>query len=78
MIVFRNVGRYENRGVPVSFGGHNLTLQHPPVETRLTDLSKIGDDRPDIEALEIEKLFVYFFGHVLNTMFLNNKVMCNW
>ena len=50
----------------------------PPVETRLTDLSKIGDDRPDIEALEIEKLFVYFFGHVLNTMFLNNKVMCNW
>ena len=35
----RVVGRSENRGVPVLFGGHNLP---PLVEIRLTDLPKSG------------------------------------
>ena len=34
---FRAVGRSENPGVPVLFGGHNLT---PLVEIGLTDLPK--------------------------------------
>ena len=36
---FRAVGRSENPGVPVLFGGHNLT---PLVEIGLTDLPKSG------------------------------------
>ena len=45
----RAVGRSENPGVPVLFGGHNLP---PLVEIGLTDLPKSGDaggareDRP--------------------------------
>ena len=50
----RTVGRSENPGVPVLFGGRNL---HPLVEVGLTDLPKSGgsmaprpgtswDDRP--------------------------------
>ena len=38
---FRAVGRYENPGVPVLFGGHNLP---PLIEIGLTDLPKFGDD----------------------------------
>ena len=60
MIVFRAVERSENPGVPVSFGGHNLP-PCPPVEIGLTDLAKTGDDRPDIEALEIEKMIRLLF-----------------
>ena len=36
---FRAVGRSENPGVPVLFGGHNLP---PLVEIGLTDLPKTG------------------------------------
>ena len=36
----RAVGRYENLGVPVLFGGHNMP---PVVEIGLTDLPKSGD-----------------------------------
>ena len=36
---YRAVGRSENPGVPVLFGGHNLT---PMVVIGLTDLSKSG------------------------------------
>jgi hypothetical protein len=36
--------------VPVSIIGHNL------VKIGLTDLPKIGVNRPDIEALKIEKI----------------------
>ena len=45
-VLHRGVGRPENRGVPVLFGGHNL---FPLVEIGLTDLPKTGgarDDRP--------------------------------
>ena len=38
-VLHRVVGRPENPGVPVLFGGHNL---FPLVEIRLTDLSKSG------------------------------------
>ena len=44
LLLSRAVGRFENPGVPVLFGGHNLP---PPVEIRLTDLPKSeGDDTP--------------------------------
>ena len=53
--IYRAVGRSENPGVPVLFGGHNLS---PLVEIGLTDLPKSGgtmappapprDDRPDL------------------------------
>ena len=39
-LCFRAVGRSENSGVPVSFGGHNLPP--PLVEIGLTDLPKSG------------------------------------
>ena len=39
-VSFRAVGRSENPGVPVLFGGHNLS---PLVEIGLTDLPKSGD-----------------------------------
>ena len=38
-IIFRAVGRSENPGVPLLFGGHNLP---PLVEIGLTDLPKSG------------------------------------
>ena len=53
VLQFRAVGRSENLGVPVLFGGHNLP---PLVEIGLTDLPKFGgastpgtprDDRPE-------------------------------
>ena len=50
----RAVGRSENPGVPVLFGGHNLP---PLVEIGLTDLPKNGgagtprDDRPASDDL---------------------------
>ena len=37
---YRAVGRSENPGVPVLFGGHNLP---PVVEIGITDLPKYGD-----------------------------------
>ena len=40
----RAVGRSENPGVPVLYGGHNLP---PLVEIRLTDLPKFGGGTPD-------------------------------
>ena len=55
-LCFRAVGRSENPGVPVSFGGHNLP---PLVEIGLTDLQKSGgastprDDRPTTYLLYI-------------------------
>ena len=45
----RAVGRSENPGVPVLFGGHNLL---PLVEIGLTDLPKSGDDRPAVSFPE--------------------------
>ena len=39
----RAVGRSENPGVPVLYGGHNLP---PLVEIRLTDLPKTGGLEP--------------------------------
>ena len=39
IILLRAVGRSENPGVPVLFGGHNL---HPFVDIGLTDLPKYG------------------------------------
>ena len=39
MALYRAVGRSENPGVPVIFGGHNLPLL---VEIGLTDLPKSG------------------------------------
>jgi hypothetical protein len=42
-IVFTAVGRSENPGVPVLFGGHNLP---PQVEIGLTDLPKSGGGTP--------------------------------
>ena len=36
---YRAVGRYENPGVPLIFGGHNVP---PLVEIGLTDLPKSG------------------------------------
>ena len=45
----RAIGRSENPGVPVIFGGHNLP---PMVEIGLNDLPKSGgtprDDTPDL------------------------------
>ena len=52
LVICRAVGRSENLGVPVSFGGHNLP---PLVEIGLIDLPKSGgagtprDDRPAIQ-----------------------------
>ena len=40
-VVSRAVGRSENPGVPVLFGGHNLP---PLIEIGLTDLTKSGGD----------------------------------
>ena len=39
VIYYRAVGRSENPGVPVLFGGHNM---HPLVKIGLTDLPKSG------------------------------------
>ena len=44
LVICRAVGRSENLGVPVSFGGHNLP---PLVEIGLTDLPKPGTPRND-------------------------------
>ena len=38
-ILNRAVGKFENPGIPVLFGGHNLS---PLVEIQLTDLQKSG------------------------------------
>ena len=43
LVICRAVGRSENLGVPVSFGGHNLP---PLVEIGLTDLPKSGGGTP--------------------------------
>jgi len=56
MYYCRAVGRSENPGVPVSFGGYNMP---PLVEIGLTDLQKSGgastpmDDRPTTYLLYI-------------------------
>ena len=49
----RAVGMSENPGVPVLFGGHNLS---PLVEIGLTDLPKSGTPRDDRPAEDIDHL----------------------
>ena len=48
MLLLRAVGRSENPGVPVLFGGHNLL---PLVEIGLTDLPKSGGAPPGTTEL---------------------------
>ena len=70
---FSAVGRSENPGVPVLFGGHN---RPPMVEIGLTDLPKSGgamtppapsgqDDTPSMvpNADVITKFFIHFVIH---------------
>ena len=56
---YRAVGRFENPGVPVLFGGHNLSFL---VEIGLTDLSKSGGaERPVIYSGIYSKLTLTLF-----------------
>ena len=47
---YRAVGRFENPGVPVLFGGHNL---FPLVDIGLTDLPKSGGAITDKNNLDV-------------------------
>ena len=53
------VGRPENPGVPVLFGGHNMP---PLVEIGLTDLSKFGGAMA--WTVKISSIFVAFLENI--------------
>ena len=60
--ISRAVGRSENPGVLLLFGGHNLPSDLPPlVKIGLTDLPKSGgatprDERPDFLNLKTKEI----------------------
>ena len=58
VLLLRAVGRSENPGVPVLFGGHNLS---PLVEIGLTDLPKSGGAPPGTTGLLSSELFLYYW-----------------
>ena len=70
--ISRAVGRFENPGVLLLFGGHNLPSDLPPlVKIGLTDLPKSRgatprDDWPEFSSLITRNAMIYvtnFFNH---------------
>ena len=75
---FRAVGRSENPGVPVLFGGHNLP---PLVEIGLTDLLNFGvpwhpRHPKGMTGLQIKELYVSLVSLVQMVKLSKNKVQC--